>query len=149
MVTVELVEDVAGKTHPLFVQQLLGERDELAPGNDAVPVLVEDIEQLVIAGITSPWNQQELDGILDSYSEKVSGFKSEDLDTIKSLLASMTDGLGDGLVSVESTRLPGIAHMTVKGTHLSMIRNLTPDSERIPPALPIIIQHLQNRTPKG
>lgn len=60
-----------------------------------------------------PEHQEELDGMLDSYSEKVSGFRSEDLDTIKSLLAAMTGGLGDGLVSVESTRLPGIAHMTV------------------------------------
>ena len=102
----------------------------------------EDIEQLIIAGITSPWDQQKLSGLLDSYSGKVSGLKREDLDTIKSLLASMTDGLGDGLVSVESTRLPGIAHMTVKGTHLSMIRNLTPDSGRVPPALPIIIRYL-------
>ena len=110
----------------------------------------EDIEQLIIAGITSPWDQQELDGMLDSYSEKVSGLKTEDLDTIKSLLASMTDGLGDGLVSVESTRLPGIDHMTVKGTHLSMIRNVTPDSERIPPALPIIIRYLDTTaTPEG
>ena len=109
----------------------------------------ENIEQLIIAGITSPWDQQELDGLLESYAEKVSGLKREDLDTIKSLLGSMTDGLGDGLVSVESTRLPGIAHETVKGTHLSMIRNVTPDSERIPPALPIIFRHLQNRTPKG
>lgn len=110
----------------------------------------EDIEQLIIAGITSPWDQQELDGMLDSYSAKVSGLKPEDLDTIKSLLASMTDGLGDGLVSVESTRLPGIAHMTVKGTHLSMIRNVTPDSERIPPALPIIIRYLDTTaTPEG
>lgn len=97
-----------------------------------------------------PEHQEELDGMLDSYSEKVSGFRSEDLDTIKSLLAAMTDGLGDGLVSVESTRLPGIAHMTVKGTHLSMIRNLTPDSERIPPALPIIIRYLNETvTPEG
>jgi pimeloyl-ACP methyl ester carboxylesterase len=110
----------------------------------------EDMEQLIIAGITSPWNQQEIDTMIDSYSEKVSGFKSEDLDTIKSLLAAMTDGLGDGLVSVESTRLPGIAHMTVKGTHLSMIRNLTPDSERVPPALPIIIRYLNKTvTPEG
>ena len=109
----------------------------------------EEIEQLIIAGITSPWNQQELDGLLENYAEKVSGFKRADLDTIKSLLDSMTDGLGAGLVSVESTRLPGIAHETVKGTHLSMIRNVTPDSERVPPALPIIFRHLQKRTPQG
>jgi pimeloyl-ACP methyl ester carboxylesterase len=110
----------------------------------------KDIEQLIIAGITSPWDQQKLNGLLDSYSEKVSRLEREDLDTIKSLMASMTDGLGDGLVSVESTRLPGVAHTTVKGTHLSMIRNVTADSERVPPALPIIIRHLEESvTPEG
>ena len=110
----------------------------------------EEIELLIIAGITSPWNPQELNGLLDSYSEKVSGLEREDLDTIKSLLTSMTDGLGDGLVSVESTRLPGVAHTTVKGTHLSMIRNVTADSERVPPALPIIIRLLEDSVaPEG
>ena len=110
----------------------------------------EGIEQLVIAGITSPWDQQKLNGLLDSYSEKASGLETKELDAIKSLTASMTNGLGDGLVSVESTRLPGIAHTTVRGTHLSMIRNVTPDSERIPPALPIIIRYLEKSvSPEG
>ena len=105
----------------------------------------EGVDQLIIAGVTSPWDQEELAGLLDDYSEKLPGISSQGLETVKSAAASMTDGLGDGLVSVESTRLPGVPHITVQGTHLSMIRNLTSDSERMPPAIPIILQHLYMR----
>jgi hypothetical protein len=55
----------------------------------------------------------------------------------------MTHGLGDGLVTVESTRLEGVPHRTVDGTHLSMIRNITSDSRRIPPAVPIVVDQLR------
>ncbi|MBW2437513.1 MAG: hypothetical protein JRF29_09555, partial [Deltaproteobacteria bacterium] len=53
---------------------------------------------------------------------------------------------GDGLVTVESTRLEGVPHRTVDGTHMSMIRNMTTRSKRIPPAVPIIIDQLQSQT---
>ena len=106
-----------------------------------------DIDQLIIAGVTSPWDQKQLDGLLNSYSAKLTGASSEDLDSLKSMLASVTNGLGDGLVSVESTRLTGIPHVTVKGTHLSMIRNVTANSERTPPAIPIILEHLGKEAP--
>ena len=57
----------------------------------------------------------------------------------------VTHGLGDGLVTVESTRLKGVPHRTVDGTHLSMIRNITRDSPRTPPAVPIIIDYLKRQ----
>ena len=61
---------------------------------------------------------------------------------LEAFLKSMSGGLGDGLVNVESTRLDGIDHRTVHGTHLSMIRNLSKESSRIPPAVPLIIEYL-------
>jgi len=48
-------------------------------------------------------------------------------------------------VTVESTRLEGVPHRTVDGTHLSMIRNITSGSRRIPPAVPIIIDRLKSQ----
>ena len=48
---------------------------------------------------------------------------------------------------MESTRLEGIEHLTVDGTHLTMIRTLTVDSERIPPAVPIIVERLTKAGP--
>jgi pimeloyl-ACP methyl ester carboxylesterase len=146
-----LVRLLKGQTGWLnFVFDGAGEaKIDLLPGSSFLQELngrpsLENIEQLIIAGVTSPWNQEDLNALLSSYSEKLPGIEAEDLDTVWSLLSSMTDGLGDGLVSVESTRLPGIPHLTVKGTHLSMIRNVTNNSERIPPALPIIIERLHN-----
>ena len=60
-------------------------------------------------------------------------------------MIALTHGLGDGLVTVESTRLEGVPHRTVDGTHLSMIRNITQaGSRRIPPAVPIIIDQLKS-----
>jgi hypothetical protein len=47
------------------------------------------------------------------------------------------------VVTVESTRLEGVLHRTVDGTHLSMIRNITKGSPRIPPAVPIILNRLK------
>jgi hypothetical protein len=54
----------------------------------------------------------------------------------------VSDGLGDGLVTVESTRLDGVDHRIVPGTHLSMIRNILADSDNIPPAIPLILENL-------
>lgn len=50
---------------------------------------------------------------------------------------------GDGLVSVESTRLDGVDHHIVPGTHATMIRNLAAGSSRVPPAVPIVTQALK------
>jgi hypothetical protein len=60
-------------------------------------------------------------------------------------MISMTHGLGDGLVTVESARLEGVPHRIVSGTHLSMIRNITINNPRVPPAVPIIIDHLKKK----
>ena len=57
-------------------------------------------------------------------------------------LIDMTHELGDGLVTVDSTRLAGVEHITVDGNHLTIIRNPTESSDRIPPAVPIIIDRL-------
>jgi hypothetical protein len=65
------------------------------------------------------------------------------VDELGKNMIALTRGLGDGLVTVESTRLAGVPHRTVDGTHLSMIRNITSDSRRIPPAVPIIVERLK------
>jgi hypothetical protein len=69
--------------------------------------------------------------------------KQKWVDELGQNMIALTDGLGDGLVTIESTRLAGVPHRTVDGTHLSMIRNITSDSRRIPPAVPIIVERLK------
>jgi len=99
----------------------------------------EGVDMMIIAGIITPWNESDINRWLDSVGQKVSGDRQQEINAIGRYLTSMTHGLGDGLVTVESTRLQGIPHQTVNGTHLSMIRNITQSSQRTPPAVPHII----------
>ncbi|MHC4718837.1 MAG: hypothetical protein ACYS5V_17895, partial [Planctomycetota bacterium] len=79
---------------------------------------------------------------IDERRREASDDQKTQLEGLGANLVSLTRGLGDGLVSVESTRLEGIEHQTVEGTHLTMIRNVTEESERVPPAVPIIVDRL-------
>ena len=101
------------------------------------------MDMLIIAGITSPWNESDINRWTDNLRKKVPDDKQKWVDELGKNMISMTRGLGDGLVTVESTRLAGVPHRTVEGTHLSMIRNITSGSRRIPPAVPIIVDQLK------
>lgn len=104
----------------------------------------EDVDMSIIAGITSPWDESDINRWLNSLREKIPDNHQSDINAFGTYLTSMTHDLGDGLVTVESTRLEGIPHQTVSGTHLSMIRNITQNSQRMPPAVPLIVSWLKN-----
>ncbi len=103
----------------------------------------EGVNMLIIAGITSPWNESEINRWVGNLRQKVSDDHKKWVDEFGKSMVSMTHGLGDGLVTVESTRLEGVPHRTVDGTHLTMIRNITSGSRRIPAAVPIIVNRLK------
>jgi len=103
----------------------------------------EDIDMLIIAGISSPWQENDIKRVVGDIRLKVPEDQHELVDDVGEYMIEMTHGLGDGLVTVESARLEGIPLRTVEGTHLSMIRNITTSSRRIPPAVPIIIEYLK------
>jgi len=96
----------------------------------------QGISMFIIAGVVSPWAEEDIQHYRESVQE------NGQADSLASFLYSVSDGLGDGLVTVESTRLDGVEHQIVPGTHLSMIRNVFSDSERIPPSIPVILQRL-------
>jgi pimeloyl-ACP methyl ester carboxylesterase len=102
-------------------------------------------DMLIIAGVTSPWNESDIKRWVRDLSQKVSADRQKWVDELGKNMIALTQGLGDGLVTVESTRLEGVPHRTVDGTHLSMIRNIASDSRRIPPAVPIIIDYLKRQ----
>ncbi len=102
-----------------------------------------EVDMLIIAGITSPWNEDDINRWLDNLRQKVSYDQRKRIDQIGKTMISMSHALGDGLVTVESTQLEGVDHRTVDGTHLSIIRNIASRSQRIPPAVPIIIDRLK------
>ena len=105
----------------------------------------EGVDMMIIAGVTSPWNESDINRWLSDLRQKVPDDKQKWVDELGKSMIALTHGLGDGLVTVESTRLEGVPHRTVDGTHLSMIRNITSDSSRIPPAVPIIIDQLKGQ----
>ncbi|MDJ0861533.1 MAG: acetyltransferase [Gammaproteobacteria bacterium] len=100
------------------------------------------VRMLSIAGMASPWTDRDVEHLLDSVRDHVPAAKQESLNELGAFLRSMTHDLGDGLVTVESTRLDGVDHRIVAGTHLTMIRNLTAADPRIPPAVPVVIEAL-------
>jgi pimeloyl-ACP methyl ester carboxylesterase len=102
----------------------------------------EGVEMLVIAGVASPWTESEIRDWIGGLREGGDDERQGRLDDLQAGLISLTRGVGDGLVSVESSRLEGVEHQTVDGTHLTMIRNFLASSERVPPAVPVIVERL-------
>lgn len=121
---------------------------DLLPGSEFLTTLnarpqPQGVSMLVIAGIASPWRQKDIDGFIAGLHERIPSESEPTLDDLKRVLASLTDNLGDGLVTVDSTRLEGVPHRMVRGSHATMIRNLTEGSQRMPPSVPIIVEFIE------
>ncbi len=93
----------------------------------------EGMDMLIIAGITSPWSDKDINRWVGNLRKSVPDDKQKWVDEFGENMIALTHGLGDGLVTVESTRLEGVPHRTVDG------------SRRIPPAVPIIIDQLKRQ----
>jgi pimeloyl-ACP methyl ester carboxylesterase len=102
----------------------------------------QGMRMLVIAGKVSPWEDSEIEGLFNSAVKNMPELGFKLMSELKAFSMSMSNGLGDGLVTVESSRLEGVAHQLVSGTHLSMIRNFTSENSRVPPAVPLILEFL-------
>jgi pimeloyl-ACP methyl ester carboxylesterase len=59
------------------------------------------------------------------------------------VVVPLAEAIGDGLVNLESASLTGVPLWRVSGNHLSMIRNISIESERVPPAIPLILELLR------
>jgi pimeloyl-ACP methyl ester carboxylesterase len=103
----------------------------------------EGVRMSIIAAIAPPLDDEKTAEFITSLREKLPENTHGMLNGLEKALRSATHGLGDGLVTVSSTRLEGVPHQTVRGTHLSMIRNYVKSSERVPPAVPIIVEQLK------
>ena len=107
----------------------------------------EGVRMFVIAGIVTPLDDEEIVLFTESLREKLPDNTHNILNDLENTLRSAMHGLGDGLVTVSSTKLNGVPYQTVHGTHLTMIRNHSTNSVRVPPAVPIIVEHLKQRRP--
>jgi len=57
-------------------------------------------------------------------------------------LNALLERIGDGMVALESAKLEGASLDIVAGNHTTIIRNLSADSDRVPTAVPLIMQYL-------
>jgi pimeloyl-ACP methyl ester carboxylesterase len=120
---------------------------DLIPGSPFLEALnrrphPKNVSMLVVAGVMSTWKTDDIERFVQNVKVRLPDRTHEAVAEIGDFLNSMALGVGDGLVSVDSARLDGVPLRIVQGTHISMIRNIRVDSQRIPPAVPIVIEHL-------
>jgi len=144
------VHAVKGKGHWLrWLLDGAGEaKIDLLPGSRFLTSLnarphPEGVNMSIIAGIAGPVDDDEIEDLIKSLHEKLPDDAHTMLDKLEGALKSAAHGLGDGLVTISSTRLAGIRHRTVNGTHRSIIRNISKGSVRVPPAVPIILEQIK------
>jgi pimeloyl-ACP methyl ester carboxylesterase len=102
------------------------------------------VKLVCIAGIASPVTRESVDEAVAGWSGSLPEKAESSVSQMGEILAGLADGVGDGVVPAASVRLEESAeHFTVGGNHLSMIRNVRSSSERIPPAVPIILEQLE------
>lgn len=119
--------------------------EELIPGSDFLTTLNSRphpaaTRYYVIAGVIGDAQRQSLNAFLHQH------FSGQTLgENLGKTLDDALQQLGDGLVSVDSAKLTGVPLKIVDATHLSMIRNISKSSQRIPPAIPLIERQLEAR----
>ncbi|MDH3583551.1 MAG: hypothetical protein OER86_04985, partial [Phycisphaerae bacterium] len=97
----------------------------------------------IIAGNASPVSEAGIGRVADNLKERFGDRLEERIEKISSSLQSLSSGMGDGAVSLASTRLEGVDdYHVVRANHLSMLRSLIPGSPSVPPAIPIILERL-------
>jgi pimeloyl-ACP methyl ester carboxylesterase len=102
----------------------------------------DGVRMAVIAGVMSSTDAGDFEKMADKLKRTLPESAHGSIVQMENILNSVANGLGDGIVPVQSARLDGIPLHVVSGTHMSIIRNVTESSPRIPPAVPIIINCL-------
>jgi pimeloyl-ACP methyl ester carboxylesterase len=104
--------------------------------------LPDHVDFQVIAGMVNPWSEGEISSFIEGLENRLPRETRPALRGLEKILLSMGQTMGDGLVTVDSAKLNGVPLTLVKGTHLTMIRNLSASSKRVPPAVPVIVKML-------
>jgi pimeloyl-ACP methyl ester carboxylesterase len=101
------------------------------------------VKMTIIAGRASPVTKQRLQETQEKLQEKFPGPFDEPLDKVISVMRTLIADVGDGAVSLASTKLEGVDdYIAVNGNHMTMLRNLIPSSKNTPPAVPLILERL-------
>lgn len=107
--------------------------------------LPQDVRITVIAGRASPVS---VDGLRD-FKSRMTAFLPDGWvsDQPAAFWSHLINGVGDGAVTLAATRLAGVSdHVTVNGDHVNMLRDYLRRKSFEPPAIPIILDRLdQNK----
>ena len=108
---------------------------DLIPGSDFLQQLNTrkrpyNTEYIVIAGVLSSEELKDL----SLHFKPLKNLNEQ----AQALYSDVMVSIGDGMVSIESARLADARFYQITGTHLSIIRNIFMDSQRVPPAIPVI-----------
>lgn len=121
---------------------------DLLPGSEFLESLnarelPTDVFLTIIAGRSSPITEGTVNWLRSALELIRPESVRDKLDHLVGEFSQFTDGVSDGLVTVESTRLTGVDdHVIVDGNHMTVIRNLTKTSQRVPPAIPHILDRV-------
>ncbi|NOG55028.1 MAG: alpha/beta fold hydrolase [Planctomycetes bacterium] len=122
--------------------------DDLKPGSPYLTELnsrpmPDGVHLTIIAGMASPITADAVSELEQRLKGITPDAMNEPLDETGQAFTELVGGVGDGCVTLDSARLDAVDDFTmVDGNHLSMIRNWTSGSSRIPPAVPIIMDRL-------
>lgn len=126
-------------------------QDDLVPGSDFLTnldarPLPPNLPVTIIAGSASPFDSDDIASLvtrIDNLLVTKYG-KAFDGSQVEKTMSDLVDGVGDGCVSIESTRLEGVTdHVVVEANHLGMIRPFgSVEPATLPPAIPIILERL-------
>ncbi len=100
-----------------------------------------------IAGIASPISEAKI----RQWDRQAKGYLSKQGQAmalaLRGALAGLVRGVGDGCVSLASTRLAGVTdHVTVEANHRTLLRQVGPFGEEVPVAIPIILDRLSDKS---
>ena len=107
----------------------------------------DDVQMAVIAGMMGTTETGDIDQITKDLRERLPDSTHDSIAQMEDILNSVAHRMGDGIVSVDSAKLDGVPLHIVPGTHYSIIRNITEDSRRQPPSIPIVLDYLNGKLP--
>ncbi|MDX9979125.1 MAG: alpha/beta fold hydrolase [Lentisphaeria bacterium] len=122
---------------------------DLLPGSEFLLALNSrelpaDVRFAIVAGLVSPLAEDELAAAKETWRRKLPGLLHGPIDQIEGQVTDVLGGLGDGVVSLAATRLPGVEdHTTVRGNHIAILRG----GGNPPPAVPIVLDRVERTWP--
>jgi pimeloyl-ACP methyl ester carboxylesterase len=101
------------------------------------------VRMTIVAGRASPLKAGQIDTFKKMMAVRFADH-ADKIDALGAAVADLAEGLGDGVVSLESAKLEGVEDFVmVDGNHVSMIRRYITSNGPVPPAVPVVMDRLE------